>query len=196
MGQLEKVNGTTSCVLAAKVMVKYTRREIRSLSDQDRETFFQAAMIMQRVPTEIGQRLFGSAYKSKDYFNRVHLYYGGTADCDHWHQGAGFVTSHMAFSLEFEKALQSIYPSTSVPYWDFTMESTFYEPATWRQSPIFAGIGMARRPDPPFGLVGRTSDSWRWRGSTTAPAVWNHPAFTGAWAGHVAWSSPCSRRPQ
>ena len=135
---VEKVNGTTSCVLAAKVMVKYTRREIRSLSDQDREAFFQAAQVMQRVPTEVGQRLFGSDYKSKDYFNRVHLYYGGTADCDHWHQGAGFVTSHMAFSLEFEKALQSVYPSTSVPYWDFTMESTFYEPATWRQSPIFA----------------------------------------------------------
>ncbi|KAJ8605154.1 hypothetical protein CTAYLR_000502 [Chrysophaeum taylorii] len=135
---VERANGTTTCLLAANIMVKYTRREIRSLSDLDRETFFQAAMVLQRVPTEVGIRLYGKKYRSKDYFNRIHLYFGGTKDCDHWHQGAGFVTSHVAFTLEFEQALQSVYPSLSIPYWDFTIESTFYEPRTWRSSPIFA----------------------------------------------------------
>lgn len=135
---IEKLNGTTTCTIAAKVQVKYARREIRSLTDQDRETFFQAAMVLQRVPTEVGQRLYGSAYKSKDYFTRVHLYYGGTSDCDHWHQGAGFVTSHVAFTLEFEQAIQSVSPSVSMPYWDFTIESTLYEPGTFRSSLIFS----------------------------------------------------------
>ncbi|KAJ8606643.1 hypothetical protein CTAYLR_008385 [Chrysophaeum taylorii] len=135
---IEKVNGTTTCVVAVKVMVKYVRREIRTLADRDRETFFQAVMIMQRVPTEVGTRLYGNKYRSKDYFNRIHLYYGGTKDCDHWHQGAGFVTSHMAFTLEFEQSTQSISPDISIPYWDFTIESTFYDPKTWRSSPVFA----------------------------------------------------------
>ena len=131
-------------------MVKYVRREIRSLTDIDREKFFNAVHILARVPTTTGQVMYGTDYKSKvqthrvstpnshipsqsltpyilqDYFNRVHLYYGGTADCDHWHQGAGFVTSHITFTLEYEKAIQSVFPDVSVPYWDFTLESTFY----------------------------------------------------------------------
>lgn len=134
---VEKTESKTS-YLSAKVMVKYVRREIRSLTDIDREKFFNAAHILSRVPTEIGQRMFGSNYKSKDYFNRVHLYYGGTADCDHWHQGAGFVTSHVTFTLEYEKAIQSVFPDISVPYWDFTLESTFYRANDWRTSPIFS----------------------------------------------------------
>lgn len=120
------------------VMVKYVRREIRSLTDKDREMFFNAVSIMQRVPTSVGQQIWGDKYKSKDYFNRVHLYYGGTADCDHWHQGAGFVTSHMAFTLEYEQSIQSIFPSATVPYWDFTLESTFYDPGSWRSSAVFS----------------------------------------------------------
>lgn len=91
-------------------MVKFVRREIRSLTDVDREKFFNAVHILARVPTEVGQKMYGAEYKSKDYFNRVHLYYGGTADCDHWHQGAGFVTSHVTLTLEYEKAIQSVFP--------------------------------------------------------------------------------------
>jgi len=134
----EKKNGMVTATVAIKVMVKYVRREIRSLTDLDRERFFQAISIMSVVPTETGQGIFGQKYKSKDYFNRIHLYYGGTADCDHWHQGAGFVTSHVALTLEFEQGIQSIYPSLSMPYWDFTMESTFYGPKDWRDSTVFA----------------------------------------------------------
>ena len=134
----EKKNGKVTSSVAIKVMVKYVRREIRSMTDLDRERFFQAISIMSVVPTETGQGIWGSKYKSKDYFNRVHLYYGGTADCDHWHQGAGFVTSHVALTLEFEQGIQSMYPSLSMPYWDFTMESTFYGPSDWRTSSVFA----------------------------------------------------------
>lgn len=129
---------TSTTYLSAKVMVKYVRREIRSLTDFDREKFFDAVHVLARVPTEVGQALYGSNYKSKDYFNRVHLYYGGTADCDHWHQGAGFVTSHVTFTLEYEKAIQSVFPDSAVPYWDFTLESTFYRAEDWRTSPIFS----------------------------------------------------------
>lgn len=63
---------------------------------------------------------------------------GGTKDCDHWHQGAGFVTSHMGLTLMFEQSLQSINPAVSVPYWDFTLESTFFGAADFRSSGVFA----------------------------------------------------------
>ena len=107
---------------------------MRQLLGQDRDAFFQAVSIMQRIPTQTGKRLYGTKYRSKDFFNRIHLYYGGSKSCDHWHQGPGFVTSHVAFSLMYEQSLQSINPSVSLPYWDFTLESTFFTPSTFRTS--------------------------------------------------------------
>ncbi len=59
-----------------EVTVKYVRREIRSLTDRDRETFFNAMAVMQRVPSAAGRQVYGNKYYSKDYFNRIHLYYG------------------------------------------------------------------------------------------------------------------------
>ena len=77
-----KVMGSSSI----SVMCKYVRREIRELIDQDREAFFQAVAILQRVPTQTGKKIYGTKYRSRDYFNRIHLYYGGSKSCDHWHQ--------------------------------------------------------------------------------------------------------------
>lgn len=42
----EQWQGMMLCV-QVEVMVRYVRREIRSLTDQDREAFFQAVMLMQ-----------------------------------------------------------------------------------------------------------------------------------------------------
>ena len=120
------------------VIVKYVRREIRDLLDQDREAFFQGVAIMQRVPTQAGKKIYGKNYRSRDFFNRIHLYYGGSKSCDHWHQGPGFVTSHVTFSLMYEQSLQQINPSITLPYWDFTLESTFYTPSTFRSSGVFS----------------------------------------------------------
>ena len=62
------------------VTVKYVRREIRTLTDRDRETFFNAIAVMQRVPSAVGRAVYGNKYYSKDYFNRMHLYYGEQAE--------------------------------------------------------------------------------------------------------------------
>ena len=133
----DETSGTPRFIIF-KVMCKYIRREVRKLTDLDREMYFNAVSVMSRVPTEVGQRLYGPKYKSKDYFTRLHLYYGGTNDCDHWHAGAGFVTSHVTLTLEFEQAVQSIFPSIGQPYWDFTLESTFYDAYEFRRSPVFS----------------------------------------------------------
>ena len=63
---------------------------------------------------------------------------GGTKDCDHWHQGAGFVTSHMGLTLMYEQSLQAVNPAVTVPYWDFTLESTFFGASDFRTSGVFA----------------------------------------------------------
>ena len=131
-------DGKTLSTTSTNVMCKYVRREIRNLLDQDREAFFQAVAIMQRVPTQAGKKIYGKNYRSRDFFNRIHLYYGGSKSCDHWHQGPGFVTSHVTFSLMFEQSLQQINPSITLPYWDFTLESTFYTPSTFRGSGVFS----------------------------------------------------------
>ncbi|CBJ31176.1 putative scytonemin-related tyrosinase [Ectocarpus siliculosus] len=121
-----------------EVTVKYVRREIRDLTDRDRETFFNAVSVLQRVPSAVGREIYGDKYYSKDYFNRLHLFYGGHKDCDHWHDGAGFVTSHIALSLMYEQALQSVSPSIALPYWDFTIEGMLYDWRDFRTSSVFS----------------------------------------------------------
>ena len=130
-------------------------------------------MDIPRRRTDVRKRLY--RYRSKDYFNRVHLYYGGTKQCDHWHQGAGFVTSHVAFSLEFERALQSVSPAATLPYWDFTIESTFYTPESWRDSPIFADdwFGAA---SPANDLHTVTEGRWAFVPAMTAARNFSHVA--------------------
>ena len=157
--QVVAVNGEKTT--GVWVMVKYVRRELRSLTDRDREMLFQAFMIMQRVPTTVGRKIFGRHYRSKDYLTRMHVYFGGTQDCDHWHQGAGFVTSHVAFTLEFERSLQSLYPAAVVPYWDITLESTFYHPDTWRESMVFARDWFGDA-SPDNDLHTMTQGRWAW----------------------------------
>ncbi|CAM9529630.1 unnamed protein product [Ectocarpus sp. 12 AP-2014] len=120
------------------VTVKYVRREIRALTDRDRETFFNAVSVLQRVPSAVGRAVYGDKYYSKDYFNRMHLYYGGARDCDHWHAGAGFVTSHIAITLMYEQALQAVNPSIALPYWDVTIEGTYYDWNDFRTSSVFS----------------------------------------------------------
>ena len=57
---------------------------------------------------------------------------------DHFHEGAGFVTSHVAISLMFEQSLQAIDPSIALPYWDFTIEATYYDWSNFRRFSIFS----------------------------------------------------------
>lgn len=48
------------------------------------------------------------------------------------------MTSHIALTLMFEQSLQAIDPSIAVPYWDFTVEGTFYNGPDFRQSMVFS----------------------------------------------------------
>lgn len=69
---------TTTAVesLSFDVTVRYVRREIRDLTDRDREIFFNAISVLQRVPSAVGREIYGENYYSKDYMNRLHFYGG------------------------------------------------------------------------------------------------------------------------
>lgn len=114
---------------------KYVRREIRSLSDDDRNKYFDALYTMYTVNEKDGQKLYGESYKPMEHFLYRHLKAAGTSDCDHWHDGAAILTNHIAITLEVEQVLQTIDPTISMPYWEFGMDTYLYE--KWNESPIF-----------------------------------------------------------
>ncbi|KAH8050454.1 hypothetical protein JL722_11425 [Aureococcus anophagefferens] len=88
-----------------------------------------------------GARAYGRAYKSAAYFIATHNELSGDRTCDHFHDGLGFLPQHAAFTLRFERALQSVDPRVSVPYWDYTIEAhdvaVAGDMAAWRRSPVF-----------------------------------------------------------
>ena len=50
--------------------------------------------------------LYGPLFQDSAYFASMHLNYAGDRDCDHMHDGMGFITQHLGLTAEFELALQ------------------------------------------------------------------------------------------
>lgn len=48
------------------------------------------------------------------------------------------MTSHIGITLMFEQSLQAINPSIALPYWDVTIEGTFYDWTNFRTSSVFS----------------------------------------------------------
>ena len=70
---------------------------------------------MYNLETEEGKKKYGKKYVGIEYLVRKHLYGAASAECDHWHDNAGLMTHHMAFTLELEQSLQSVDASVSAP---------------------------------------------------------------------------------
>ena len=47
-----------------QIMVKYVRREVRTLTDADRESFFDALHVVYSTSQGAGQKQFGSKFRS------------------------------------------------------------------------------------------------------------------------------------
>ncbi|RKP06534.1 hypothetical protein THASP1DRAFT_6288, partial [Thamnocephalis sphaerospora] len=84
------------------------RQEIRMLDIKQRDAFFVAARTMQNGPQP----------NRYDEFVRVHHQVTGYA-----HNGPLFLPWHRAFLYQFERALQDIDPSVTMPYWDWSFDS-------------------------------------------------------------------------
>lgn len=138
-----------------RVLCKYVRREVRSLTSDDRAAFVKAVSTVYSTPTVEGQRVYGKDFRNgMSWFARWHL---GSASAESpWHGGPSFFTSHAIFAEYFERALQAVDPSVALHYWDFTKDAQLDD---WTTSEMWSSEY--------FGPVGRGADS---------------PVVHGAWA--------------
>lgn len=122
-------------------MVMRLRREIRSLSDEERERVFAAMDVMKSTAGAPGRDKYGPNFASYDELVAQHIESAAQTGCDEAHLGQAFGTYHRIFTLRFETALLAVDGSIgALPYWDYNIE--------------------ARQADP------RSSDVWKWFGST------------------------------
>ncbi|CAM9151095.1 unnamed protein product [Choristocarpus tenellus] len=115
--------GTVTRRMEEIVMSKYVRREIRSLLEDEREELFDAMSTLWNVRTSTGKALYGEDYIDVWDINHLHHVSATDPDCDHFHDGLGFLTSHVLITNIFEHSLQLVNPKLSLPYWDFTIDT-------------------------------------------------------------------------
>jgi hypothetical protein len=100
--------------------VKYIRRELSSLNDDDREEFLDAFHTLWTTSTTDGKMKYGDAYKSLFYFASLHNDAGANAQCDEFHGGNGFVNNHLLLSAYLEQSLQLVNPRVALHYMEYT----------------------------------------------------------------------------
>ena len=126
-----------------QVMCKYVRRELRALSDPDRDALLDAMHVLYTVDASDGRYRFGSAYRDASWFSRLHLEGAAARECDHWHDNAGLMVHHMSFTLLFEQTLQLIDKRIAMPYWDYSLDAHALD-TDWANSTIFADDWFGR----------------------------------------------------
>jgi len=103
-------------------IVKYVKRELRSLTDGDRRRFLKAASKIWKYSTVEGRAKYGDQFTGIDTLVEEHALASNDIRCDQFHEGSGFFTHHFAITQTFEAALRAVDPSVVLPYWDFTIE--------------------------------------------------------------------------
>ena len=104
------------------IFVKYIRREIRQMTQADRESWYMAMNELYTLSTDEGKEKYGEKYLSMDYFTQLHLNIAADRACDHLHDGFGFMMGHVQLTNMLEKVLQVIDPSMSMPYWEYIID--------------------------------------------------------------------------
>ena len=111
-------------VQTEKVECLYVRRELRRMTDRDRNDWFDVLVELYKISQAEAQQRYGPAASSMHQLIAAHLdlvLYD--MRLDHLHGGLGFLTHHTALSARAEFALQAVNPRLSMPYWDFTIDS-------------------------------------------------------------------------
>jgi hypothetical protein len=114
----EKMTRTTT----GAGLCMYVRREIRSLSDEDLSATMDAMYALWEYDQDEGEELYGSFYMAASTLLKFHHFNSAWQDADHIHEGNGFILQHIKQTNIFEKSMQAVDPSVSLPYWDFTKD--------------------------------------------------------------------------
>lgn len=85
----------------SSVMCKYVRRELRNMTDADRTLYLDALEIVYNTSMADGIAIYGKRFKDHAYFTALH---NSKKFC--YHKNLAFLTSHPAFTLQLEHALQ------------------------------------------------------------------------------------------
>lgn len=109
---------------------KFVRRELRSLTESDRERYFEAVEKIFSLTMEEGQALYGERFSSHAAFAGLH-----DSNLYLYHDNLFFVTSHPAMQLRYEQSLFAIDHKTPFPYWDFLEDSTLG--ANWTSAQVY-----------------------------------------------------------
>lgn len=130
------------------VRCKYVKREIRQLSREDRRALLAAYGVMYRTEDEAaGVKRFGPNFRNAKYFVTKHMDRMTLLGCSAWHSSDVFLTSHMAFNLEFDRALQAVNRSLVNAYWDYTVDDAVFGEDWYSESPIFSDDYFGADPD-------------------------------------------------
>ena len=107
--------------LSAEVVIaiKFVRREIHTLTPEDRELFLDTMHVLWTTDTETGKKLYGDDYKSIAYFAQIHNEAPVHPSCDQFHAGTGFIHNHVYFEAYFEQSLRSVNPAAVVHYLEY-----------------------------------------------------------------------------
>ena len=105
-----------------KLLVRYVRREIRDLTQEDRNRYLDALVKMWEIEGVDGRRKYSSKYISSNELLALHGTNSALRDNDHFHNGAGFLAQHLRLDTMVLESVQSIDPRVSTPYWDWTIE--------------------------------------------------------------------------
>jgi hypothetical protein len=99
------------------------RREIRTLTEEQREAVFAALNAMKNTSQEDGEEKYGPRFVNYDHIVVAHFRAASHPRCDQGHGGPGFLTFHRALELWIENSLVAIDPSIEgLPYWDYNID--------------------------------------------------------------------------
>jgi hypothetical protein len=101
----------------ALVVVKYVRRELHSVDDEDRQALMSAWQVLLETNDEDGVSQYGDDYRSFLRLSSEHNNLAGDKLCDHLHDGMGFLPAHVSLSRLLEASLQAVDASVTLPYW-------------------------------------------------------------------------------
>lgn len=89
---------------------------------EDREKVLDAMAALWNYRQDEGTEKFGPGFTSIDVLVAVHSMASNDVMCDGFHEGTGFISSHLGLTNTFEMSMRAVDPSVTLPYWDFTIE--------------------------------------------------------------------------
>jgi tyrosinase len=123
--------GTGAPVSAAGSNLE-VRQNVDSLTTQQMTDFVNAILVLKQTT------LPGHQLNEYDEFVQMHI---NAFNLGEAHGNPDFLPWHREFLLQFEHLLQTVNPTVTIPYWDFTVDNS-------PTSPIFSSIFMGGNGDP------------------------------------------------